>query len=124
MCASLNLMDPISTGASEDGLPEDGTERAILPPKTQPHKAVPLPKIDRRWRVARLNAHNATVHLGRRSKVVSAHLWATGNIRLYCVTLSRPRQGLFTLIAAELKDRLKCRQRQAIIQSMSRRQGM
>ena len=55
-------------------LPEDGAQRLVLAPKAQPHQAVPLAEVDRRRRVARLNAHDARVDLGGRPEVVLAHL--------------------------------------------------
>lgn len=46
----------------------------MLALEAQTDEAIPLEKVDRRRRIARLNAHYRAVHFGRRSKVVSANL--------------------------------------------------
>eukprot|EP00983_Pelagomonas_calceolata_P094193 1157860-Pelagomonas_calceolata.AAC.5 len=53
---------------------EDGADRLVFAAEAQPHQAIPLQKVDGGWRVPRLDAHHAAVHLGRGAEVVFADL--------------------------------------------------
>lgn len=53
---------------------QNRSQRLVLSVEEQPHHAVPLREVDRRRRVPQLDAHNSTLHLGRRTKVVPRHL--------------------------------------------------